>query len=50
MNNPEYRVEYYSNGERLLTGLSSLDDALIFAKLLNGQVILDDSETYEVVL
>jgi len=39
-----YRVEYYVNGQRRLTGLTTLNDAILKASILNGRVIEDDTE------
>jgi hypothetical protein len=38
-----YRVEYYVNGQRFLTGLTTLNDATVKAAALNGRVIEDES-------
>ena len=38
-----YRVEYFVNGQRMLTGLTTLNDATLKASMLNGRVIEDES-------
>ena len=39
----KYRVEYYVNGQRMLTGLTTLNDATVKAAALNRRVIEDES-------
>jgi len=39
----KYRVEYFVNGQRMLTGLTTLNDATLKDAMLNGRVIEDES-------
>ena len=39
----KYRVEYYVNGQRFITGLTTLNDATLKAAMLSGRVIEDES-------